>query len=110
MAAAQDVLRSAPVLYTFKSKLSAEQLLRVIGKQPSAMGIIAPASMPAAMGAIDAAIAQEEAQRRAREAKMLVMGRRPMPDEGVTLRQRSWPLMRMLALARAEGMEVLWTC
>jgi Domain of unknown function (DUF1840) len=94
--------------YEFKSKAaghlillgtSGERLLRAIGKEPSATGIIAPAAMPKAIEAIQAAIVQEEMQAQ----------RGPPPrGDGVTLRARAWPLVEMMKRAHHDDEAIVW--
>lgn len=108
--------------YLFKSKAagdvlmlkpSGDQLLRIIGKEPAAKGIIEPAAMPAAIQAIERAIAQEEtlqatadagagAGAGVKEASAISQG------EEVSLRQRAWPLVEMLRSAHAAAKEIVW--
>jgi len=100
----------AAMIYKFKSKATGDlvmlgpqgdQLLKIIGREPAARGIIEPAAMPAAIAALEAAIAAETA---------------PAEDEendrdgprSVTLRQRAWPMVEMLKRARAEEQPVVW--
>jgi hypothetical protein len=61
------------MLYTFKSKATAnlimlqangKRMLEIIGKDPAAQGIVLPEQMPAALRALEAALAQEDAARR----------------------------------------------
>ena len=89
---------------------SGEQLLRVIGKEPSATGIIAPASMPAAIEAIATAIEQEEAQPRHQSASgaLVADGRDASRGDGVSLRQRAWPLVELMKQAHRDGEAVVW--
>lgn len=105
--------------YEFKSKAtgrlillgpSGEQLLRVIGKEPSANGIIASASMPAAIAAIATAIAQEEvqAQRHSAKGALVTDGQVASSGDGVTLRQRAWPLVEMMKQAHRDGEVIVW--
>ena len=105
------------MIYTFKSKaagdlimlrLSGDQVLRVIGKAAAAKGIIEPAAMPAAIIAIEEAIAQEEAQRRKSDAQAIAEGRTPSRADGVTLRQRTWPFLDMLKHADGENAAIVW--
>jgi len=105
------------MIYKFKSKaagdlimlgLSGDQALRAIGKEPTANGIIEPATMPAAIRAIEEAIAREEAQRRKADAQAVAEGRTPSRADGVTLRQRMWPLVEMLKRANGEDKEIVW--
>jgi len=105
--------------YEFKSKAtgrlillgpSGEQLLRLIGKEPTASGIITPAVMPAALAAIAAAIEQEEAQAQRPSAvgALVTDGRDVSRGDGVTLRQRAWPLVEMMKQAHRDGEAIVW--
>jgi hypothetical protein len=104
------------MIYKFKSKsagdlimlkLSGDQVLRVIGKA-AAKGIIEPTAMPAAIMAIEEAIAQEESQRRKADAQAVAEGRTPSRADGVTLRQRTWPFLDMLKHANGENATIVW--
>jgi Domain of unknown function (DUF1840) len=94
------------MIYKFKSKATGDvimlpgngdQLLRAIGRAPAAKGIIEPADMPAAIAALQAAIAADE-QPPENEDK-------PAP---VGLRQRFWPMVEMLRRAQSAGEAVVW--
>ncbi len=108
-----------PTRYEFKSKATArlillgpsgEQLLRVIGKDPSATGIIAPAAMPMAIAAIAAAIEREEApaQRHSASGALVSDGHDVPRGAGVTLRQRAWPFVEMMKQAHHDGEAIVW--
>jgi hypothetical protein len=106
--------------YRFKSKAagplfllgpSGEQLLRAIGKEPSPTGLIAPAAMPAAIEAIEAAIALEDTRHHRIEEDTedrLAEDREPSHSDGVTLRQRAWPFVEMMKRAHHEGEPIFW--
>lgn len=105
------------MIYKFKSKAagdvimmgpSGDQVLRIIGKQPAAQGIVEPAAMPAAIAAIEQAVAADEAARARAEQEAAAEGRTLPPHEGVTLRQRAWPLVEMMKRAHAEGKDIVW--
>lgn len=105
------------MLYKFKSKAAGnvimtgpagDQLLRAMGREPSAKGIIEPDAMPAAIAAIEAAVSADEAARAEAEAAAAAEGRRLTPREGVTLRQRAWPLVEMMKRAHKSGKEIVW--
>lgn len=103
------------MIYKFKSKAAGDVImlapggdavLRIIGKEPAAKGIIETADMPAAMKAIEQAVAADEAARKRPpsdddEAK-------PGKGDGVTLRQRAWPLLEMMKRSHAAGEPILW--
>jgi hypothetical protein len=108
------------MLYTFKSKAAGnlimlgpngDELLQIIGRPRSAMGVITPEDMPAALQAIEAAIARADAAVRKAD-------RTPAPDaadndrepaaDPVTLRQRAWPFVEMLQRAHQAGEVITW--
>ena len=98
------------MIYKFKSAASGdvimlgphgEQMLRLLGREPAAQGIIEPAAMPQAIAALQAAIADEAAA--------------PATDEDgeparplVALRQRLWPVIELLRRAHAADKPVVW--
>ncbi len=105
------------MLYKFKSKAagdvimmgpSGDQVLRLIGREPSPKGIVEPAAMPAAIAALENAIAAEDAARAEAEKKASEEGRTPAPAEGVSLRQRAWPLIEMMKRAHKEDHPIVW--
>jgi len=95
------------MLYRFKSKNMGDiimlepngrQVLEIIGKDAGPKGIILPEEMPAAIAAIEAAIALEES---GDEEKGVV-------PEGVGLHQRALPFLDMLRMNLKAGLEVVW--
>jgi hypothetical protein len=101
--------------YVFKSKADADlimmsgagdQLLRIVGKEPAPKGIIELAAIPAAMRAIELAIAAEDEA--ARHAK------NPSDDDDSTvsvrvgLHQRAWPMLEMMKRSIAERSDIVW--
>lgn len=107
-------------MYKFKSKAAADvimldasgqQLLRIIGKDDTAslaQGILLPADMPAAITALEQAVTQEEAQLAQRAQEALAKGEAPPRPEGVTLRQRTTPLIAMLRRCLSADKEIVW--
>lgn len=98
------------MLYKFKSKAAGDlimleangrRVLEVIGKDAGPKGIILPDQMPAAIAALQAAIAHEETHDQ--EA-----GGAPVPGEGLGLRQRAVPFIDMLERNHKAGHEVVW--
>jgi hypothetical protein len=96
------------MLYKFKSSATGDlimlgpqgdQMLRAIGREPAAKGIIEADAMPAAISALQAAIAAAEQPG-------------DDPDEKgapqVGLRQRLWPMVEMLRSAHAARAVVVW--
>ena len=105
------------MMYKFKSKAAGDvimmgptgdDVLRVIGKAPGATGIIEVAAMPAAITAIEAAVAADDATRAQAEQEAAKEGRKLGPREGVTLRQRAWPLAEMMKRSAAENADIVW--
>lgn len=96
--------------YKFRSKAcgdvfmlqsSGDLVLRAMGISPASRGLIRPAGMPTALAAVDAAIRLDEAPSDA-------PARPAARDEAVSLRQRAWPLVKMLKAAQADGEDVVW--
>jgi hypothetical protein len=94
------------MIYKFKSKAAGDvimlqphgdQLLRLIGREPSAKGIIEVADMPAAIDAVQNAAALSDA---------------PTDDangeRGVGLKQRVWPMVEMLKRSKAANEPIVW--
>ncbi len=103
--------------YKFKSKATGDlimmgpigdEVLRVIGKEPASQGIIEPAAMPAAILAIEDAIAREESQPAPIPSDSAGEGDDLSRDESVTLRQRAWPFVEMMKRAHAEDATIVW--
>ena len=105
------------MIYKFKSKAagdvimmgaSGDDVLRVIGKAPGATGIIEVAAMPAAIAAIEQAVAADEAARAQAGKEAAADGTKLGPRDGVTRRQRAWPLVEMMKRSIGEKADVVW--
>jgi len=105
------------MIYKFKSKAAGDvimmgpagdDVLRLIGKAPAAKGIIEVAAMAAAMSALEQAVAADDAARAQAEKEAAAEGRRLAPHQGVSLRQRAWPLAEMLKRSMAEDADIVW--
>jgi hypothetical protein len=105
------------MLYKFKSKAAGDvimlgqtgdEILRVIGKPPAAKGIIPVAAMAGAISAIEAAIAADEAARAKAQSEAASDGQSRPRDEGVSLRQRAWPLVEMMRRSSSENADIVW--
>jgi hypothetical protein len=99
------------MIYKFKSSATGDvimlaaqgdQVLRLIGREPSAKGIIEVADMPAALVALQAAIAKGDAPEPAPNDDD------PQAAPAVGLRQRLWPMVEMLRSAHAAQAVVVW--
>ena len=105
------------MIYKFKSKAAGDvimmgpagdDVLRLIGKAPGAKGIIEVADMPASIAAIEQAVAADEAARAQAEKDAAADGIKLAPRDGVTLRQRAWPLVDMMKRSIADGVDIVW--
>jgi Domain of unknown function (DUF1840) len=94
------------MIYKFKSKAAGDvimlqphgdQLLRLIGREPSAKGIIEVADMPGAIEALQNAAAQSEAP--ADDAN---------GERSVGLKQRVWPMIELLKRSHAADEPIVW--
>lgn len=102
------------MIYKFKSKATGDlimlgphgnQMLALLGREPAAQGIIEVAAMPAALAALQAAIAAEEAVPPKADADE---ADEPSGARAVALRQRLWPMIEMLRQAQAGGVPIVW--
>jgi hypothetical protein len=85
-----------------------DALLRALGREPAAQGIIEPAQMAAALEAIRRAIDTEEQERAEAERAAAAEGAKLAPRRGPGLRQRWWPMAEMLKRAQAAGQPIVW--
>ena len=99
------------MIYKFKSKASGDvimlgpngdQMLRLIGQEPAAKGIVDVAQRPAAITALRDAVLRDEG---------------PAPDTeeedaagsgNVSLRQRLWPVIELFERSLSEKQPVVW--
>ncbi len=104
------------MIYKFKSKATGDlimlgpngdRLLRLVGREAAAQGIFEVAAMPAAIAALTAAVAADESARPA-DAERDTEDRSDPVRQGVSLRQRVWPMIEMLKTAQAAGQVVVW--
>ena len=105
------------MLYKFKSKAAGDvillqangdQILTIIGKEPTVKGIILPEQMLAAIAALEQAIAQgQAAQADTGDAPPAQPDDTPASDR-VSLRQRAAPFIDMLRRCHAAGKEIVW--
>lgn len=102
------------MLYKFRSKAAGDvimlgpngdQVMRIVGREPAAKGIFEVAHMPALVGALESAVAADEAAReRNAEDDEAPKGK----GDGVTLRQRVWPLVEMLRRCHGAREVITW--
>ena len=111
------------MLYKFKShatadaimlRESAEEILKTIGKEPGATGIVTVAQIPGAVAALKAEIQRREAGAPAQHARDDVADQVGADDaakhqeEPISLRRRAAPFIEMLERSAADGKDVVW--
>lgn len=98
--------------YRFQSKAAGDVLmlgpagdavLQAMGIAPARQGIVEPAAMPAALRAVEAAVARDEAA-----PAGAVVHDGDEDGAAVSLRQRAWPLVEMMKRAHAENEPIVW--
>jgi hypothetical protein len=104
------------MLYKFKSKAAGDvimlgpngdQVMRLAGREPAAQGIFEVDHMPQLIATLEQAVAADEAARRgARDDG--ADDTKPGKADGVSLRQRVWPLVEMLRRAHAAREVITW--
>lgn len=105
------------MLYRFKSKAgadvimmadSADAVLRLIGREPAPQGILEAGALAGYIQQLEAGVAADEAQFQQAVDAAKAAGQ-PVPRrQGVTLRQRAWPLRELLQRSAKEGADVVW--
>jgi hypothetical protein len=106
------------MLYKFKSRAAADlimlepqgkQVVTIMGKTPGASGIVTVAQIPAAIAALEAAVAAEDKLPASADASDQDDDAKAEESvEAVRLRQRVAPLIDMLKRSAAEGADVVW--
>ena len=103
------------MLYKFKSRAAADlimlepqgrQIVTIMGKAPGASGIVTAVQIPAAIAALEAAVAAEEVQPPGDDADD--ESTTEERTEAVRLRQRVTPLIEMLRRSAAANVDVVW--
>lgn len=108
------------MVYKFVSRATAEmimleadaqKILKIIGKDPSAVGIITVAQIPAAIKTLQAAVAAED-ERNKQAAEPVDKDAEDEDGKDVKatvgLKQRAVPFIDMLQRSAAEGADVVW--
>ena len=105
------------MIYKFKCKATGDlimlapqgdALMRALGREPAAQGIIELAAMGQALEGIAAAVAEDEMARAEAAPEANLSGAVLPPRQGVALRQRLWPMVEMLRRAQAAGEPIVW--
>lgn len=107
-------------MYKFKSRAAGDlimlepngrQILTIIGKfdSPAAgQGILLAQEMPAAITALEAAVAQDEARRAQLAADAAAQGEMPSREEGISLKLRAVPFIEMMRRCHKADREIVW--
>ena len=105
-------------MYRFKSKADGDlimmgpvgdQMLRLIGREPAAQGIVEVAALPAAIAALERAIADADAQaKKSGKASGEHDGEGGDGARGVGIQQRAWPLLEMMRRSLAQRADIVW--
>jgi len=99
------------MIYKFKSKAAGDvimlgpngdQMLRLIGHEPAAKGIVDVEQLPAAIAALRAAV-QDAEKPQAEDDDEQANGR-----NAVSLRQRLWPVIELFERSLGEKQPVVW--
>ena len=107
----------ALMLYRFKSKATHDlvmlepngrRVLEIIGKGADTQGIIRPEQMQAAIDALQAAIALDDAARKAATEEARALGDPGAPLEPVSLHQRCVPFIDILRRSMQENKDIVW--
>ncbi|MCW5261477.1 DUF1840 domain-containing protein [Verminephrobacter eiseniae] len=102
------------MLYRFKSRAGADlimlepqgrQIVAIIGKPPGARGIVTAAQIPAAIAALQAAVAADEALPPSAAATGPAADER---QDAVRLRHRAAPFIELLRRSAAADVDVVW--
>ena len=108
------------MLYKFKSKTTGDvimlepngrQILTLIGKGDAphlVKGILEPADMPAAVAALQHAIAQEAENRKSTQSSTEKSSEGIEPPTAISLSQRAAPLLGMIARCHAANTPIVW--
>ncbi len=108
------------MLYKFKSKVTGDlimlepngrQILQLIGKGDDASlvkGIVQPSEIPAAIAALERAIAEDEAAQQQRLQEAQAAGEALPHSDAISLRQRAIPFIDMLQRSHQADKDIVW--
>lgn len=105
------------MLYRFKSKAggdvvmladSGDAVLRLMGRGPAPQGILEVADLPGLIQALEAGVAADEAQFQQAVDAAKAAGEPAPRRQGVSLRQRAWPLHELMQRSQRESVDVVW--
>ena len=103
------------MIYKFKTQADADvimlqangdQILDIVGKEPSTQGIITVAQIPAAIAALEKAIKDHEAvEPKRHEHPGPLAG---VEGDSIMLRHRAGPFIDLLKISAQAGKDVVW--
>lgn len=105
------------MLYRFKSKAGADvvmmaesgdAVLRLMGRSPAPQGILEAAALPGLIQALEAGVAADEAQFQQGVDQAKAAGEAEPRRQGVSLKQRAWPLRELMQRSVKENADVVW--
>ncbi|MBI5255600.1 MAG: DUF1840 domain-containing protein [Burkholderiales bacterium] len=105
------------MIYKFKCKAAGDlimlgpngdAMLRALGREPAPQGIIEPPVMAQALADLGRAIEVDERARAEAEREAQLKGEPLAPREGITPRQRLWPMIEMLRRAQEAKEPIVW--
>ncbi|MBT9490989.1 MAG: DUF1840 domain-containing protein [Paucibacter sp.] len=105
------------MIYKFKSKAGADvimmgpqgdQVLALLGREPASQGLLAVATLTQAMASLEQAAADDDAAFAALQAEAAAAGQTLPRREGISLRQRVWPLLELMRHSLQAGQDVFW--
>lgn len=105
------------MLYRFKSKAGADVLmmddsaaavLGLMGRAPAPQGILQSNDLPALMQALEAGVAADEAQFQRAVEDARAAGQPAPRRQGVSLRQRAWPLHELMQRSIKDQVDIVW--
>ena len=107
------------MIYKFKSqaaadvimlRLNGDQMLAIVGKEPSAQGIITVAQIPAAIAALEAAVVTHEAAESRRTEQPQMEVEVEVEGDSVRLRDRAAPFIELLRSSAQTGKDGFGAC
>lgn len=105
------------MIYKFRSKAAADvimmgpsgdQLLRLMGREPSAQGIVEVEALAAAISALERGVAEDEAEFARLQLEAQERGEPPLQRQGIGLPQRAWPLLELMRHSLAARQDMIW--
>ena len=105
------------MIYKFKSQAAGDvimlrstgdQMLAIVGREPTPQGIITVAQIPAALAALEAACSTHEATPALQQVPEPPEDKVEGEGDKVTLRHRATPLIDLLKTSAQAGKDVVW--